>query len=174
MILDHKLGVPLAKFPFLHIDCVENRDRETYGGLRKVVRLMNSLKYDSDNLIKLTSYDIVSIAYAMPTLALIAPRELRLSLLSRLTQFLDQLAGDEYLRNSIRVADGTRMLFGEVYATKEQLAAMLDELDDLVEVVPKDLNRSFEKLAEARISFRPQTAISKSHFQPLRTQNPAW
>ncbi len=174
MILDHKLGVQMANFPFLHIDCVENRDRETYGGLRKVVRLMKSLKYDSDNHIKLTSYDIVGIAYAMPTSALIAPRELQLSLLSRLKQFLDHLAGDEHLRNSIRVPDGTRKVFGEGYASKEQLVAMQDEVDDLVEAVAKDLNRSFEKLAEARISFRPQTSIAKPHFQPLRMRNPAW
>jgi hypothetical protein len=174
MILDHKRGAQLENYPFLHIERVKTRDHETAGGLRKIVRLMKSLKYDSENHIKLTSYDIVGIAYAIPTSTLIAPRELQLSLLYRLKQFLDHLAGDEHLRNSIQVPDGTRKVFGEGYATKEQLAAMQDEVDDLVEAVAKDLNRSFEKLAEARITFRPQTPIGKPHFQPLRARYPAW
>lgn len=174
MILDHKLGVQLANFPFLHIDCVENRDRETYGGLRKVVRLMKSLKYDSDNHIKLTSYDIVGIAYAMPTSTLIAPRELQLSLLSQLKQFLDYLANNENLRNSIQVPDGTRKVFGEGYATKEQLAAMQDEVDDLTRAVAKDLNRSFERLAEAKISFRPPQPVFKTKGISAGTKMTSW
>lgn len=169
MILDNKSGVRLTNYPFLHIDRVDTRDRQVAGGLRKVARLMKSLKYDSDGHVKLSSYDIVGIAYAMPTSDLIAPRELQLGLLYRLKQFLDRLAWDDALRTDIVVPDGTRKVFCDGHADVDQLAAMQDEVDDLIQAVAKDLNRSFEKLAEARISFRPQNPIAAPHFRPLRT-----
>jgi len=67
------------------------------------------------------------------------------------------------------VPDGTRQVFCNGHANIDQLSAMQAEVDDLIEAVAKDLNRSFEKLAEARISFRPETPIAAPHFRPLRT-----
>tara|TARA_R110002073_G_scaffold80260_1_gene193364 strand:- start:4871 stop:6022 length:1152 start_codon:yes stop_codon:yes gene_type:complete len=170
-ILHDETGERIKNFPFLHIDRVHQRDIAVFGGMRKVARLMKSLKYDSDNHVTLSSYDIAGIAYAIPDSSLIAPRELQLQLLYRLKQFLDQLAEDEPLRNSLIVPDGTRRVFCDGHANLDRLKAMQDEVDDLVKAVAMDLNRSFDKLAEARISFKSRPPIAPLHFNPLTTRN---
>lgn len=170
-ILNDETGERIKNLPFLHIDRVDQRDRRVFGGMRKVARLMKSLKYDSDNHVTLSSYDIAGIAYAMPDSSLIAPREFQLQLLYRLKQFLDQLADNEPLRDSLMVPDQTRKVFYNGHANLDRLEAMQDEVDDLVQAVAMDLNRSFDNLAEARISFKTRTPVATPHFNPLRTRS---
>ena len=61
-ILDDNEGTRVPNKPFLHNRLIMERDTETNGGLRKAIRLLKSLKYDSDEKIDVSSYDLASIA----------------------------------------------------------------------------------------------------------------
>src|SRR5262249_14386110 len=95
--LNIKTGERIKNTPFLHNYLIDLRDRNVGGGLRKVVRLMKSLKYDSEN-ISLSSYDLVAIGYRMPEHQLRTVAGEEIGLLARLKSYLDRLAADAELR----------------------------------------------------------------------------
>lgn len=154
-ILDHKSGRRIKNQPFLHAYKIDQKDKSVTGGLRKVIRLMKSLRYDSEGSVRMSSYDIAGIGYGMSDYQLSVTAERQVALLMRLKEHLDYLAVNSDARERLLVPDQSRPVFCLGHATIDDLEALRDEVDDLVEAVAKDLNRSFENLAEARVSFKP-------------------
>lgn len=151
-VLNLRTGVRVKNMPFLHNYLIEMRDRETGGGLRKIVRLMKSLKYDSDE-VSLSSFDITAIGYNMPEYQLATAPGEEIALVARLKMYLDDLADDEERREETRVPDDSRAVFEAGHATLAGLNELRTEVDDLVEAICKNRLRSFAKLAEARVSY---------------------
>ncbi len=151
-VLNVNTGERSKNTPFLHNYLIDVRDRRAVGGLRKVIRLMKSLKYDSES-ISLSSYDLVAIAYSMPEhqLRTIAGEEI--ALLARLKNYLDRLALDADLRTELSVPDESRKVFADGHATIEGLDELRVEVDDLVEAVCSNRQKSFAALAEARVTY---------------------
>lgn len=151
-ILDVKKLVRLKNTPFLHNARIEEKDNLTLGGLRKVARLMKSLKYDTD-AIDLSSYDIVSIAYNMSISSLTVRKELELSLLGSCLDFCESLRLDRLFRESLKVPDGQRLIFTAGHATLTGLNQLTEALRQLSDDVLMENTRSFSRLAEARIDY---------------------
>lgn len=151
-ILDKSVPTRLANTPFLHNAWVDHKDRNTQGGMRKASRLMKSLKYDSEN-IDLSSYDIVSIAFNMPNASLSYPKGSELLILSSCLDFCKKLQSDHGLRLSIEVPDGHRKVFCEDHATLSSLNQLTRELEQLANDVLRENQRSFRRLAEARVEY---------------------
>lgn len=151
-ILDAETKQRLRNTPFLHNAYIQIRDQDTSGGLRKAARLMKSLKYDTD-AIELSSYDIVSLAYNIPVEWLNYPRGMELAILNSCHTYCHFLEGDAAARNSIVVPDGHRKVFADGHATLAGLQQLTAELGSLVNDVLHENQRSFRKLAEARLNF---------------------
>jgi len=151
-ILDTSVPRRLANTPFLHNAWIEYKDNNTGGGLRKAARLMKSLKYDCES-IELSSYDIVSLAFNMPDTYLNYPRGSELLLLSSCLDYCREVLRNSVLRNSLKVPDGHRNVFAERHATENGLAQLVYELDALASDVLRENQRSFRKLAEARVDY---------------------
>lgn len=151
-ILDKSGPSRLKNTPFLHNAWIDHKDRETGGGLRKACRLMKSLKYDSEN-IELSSYDIVSIAFNMENQSLTVPRGSELRLLSTCLEYCRLLYENAALRDSINVPDGHRKVFAPGNANARGLGQLVAELESLSNDVLRENQRSFRKLAEARIEY---------------------
>jgi hypothetical protein len=151
-IIDVHTQERIPNTPFLHNAWIQHRDTQTGGGLRKAARLMKSLKYDYDS-IELSSYDIVSIAFNMPDASLTVPRTLELTLLASCVDYVDRLRNDSQLRETIGVPDGHRKVFAPRHATVAGLEQLGNELHKLASDVLKENQRSFKKLAEARIEY---------------------
>lgn len=151
-ILDVKSGERLKNMPFLHNYLILARDEHTGGGLRKVIRLMKSLKYDSES-ISLSSYDLASIGYHMPETQLMTNFGDEIALLARLKTYLDGLVINPSQRKEMLVPDGSRKVFAPGHATLQGLDELRDEIDDLVEAVRRNLQKSFAKLADAKLVF---------------------
>lgn len=151
-ILDTSGPSRLKNTPFLHNAWIDYKDSETNEGFRKACRLMKSLKYDTDN-IDLSSYDIVSIAFNMPNQSLSIQRGSELVLLASCLDYCRSLHSDPTLRDSINVPDGHRKVFASGYATEEGLRQLVAELEALSNDVLRENQRSFAKLAEARIEY---------------------
>lgn len=151
-VLDLKTGERIKNSPFLHNYLIHERDATTHGGLRKVVRLMKSLKYDSGR-VDLSSYDITSISYRMPELELLTNPGDEIPLLARLKTYLDRVAATPQLRLEMVTPDESRKVFADGHATLEAFQALQYEVNDLVEAVCNDRKKSFAKLMEARIAY---------------------
>ena len=151
-VLDIKSGERIKNSPFLHGYKIEMLDRNTNGGLRKLIRLMKSLKYDSGH-VSLSSYDLTAIGFNMPQLQLFTSPGEEIALLARLKSYLDSLVvNDEYRENMI-VPDESRRVFCDGHATVQGLDELRDEVDDLIEAVCSNRQKSFAKLAEARVVY---------------------
>lgn len=151
-VLDKKTGKRLKNSPFMHNYLIDVRDGNVAGGLRKVVRLMKSLRYDRGK-ISLSSYDLTAIGYNMPERQLLTFPGGEIPLLSRLKEYLDFLGANPDFCVTLDVPDGSRKIFADGHATFDGLNELQDEVDDLVEAVRKNLQRSFAKLAEARLPY---------------------
>lgn len=151
-ILDADKATRIANTPFLHNALVDIKDKNVNGGLRKVARLMKSLKYDIEN-IELSSYDIVAIAYNMDESLLRFSDDLELALLESCCQYCERLLINDHLRANIFVPDGHRTVFKDGHATKAGLLALTTELNVLRNDVMTENAKSFQKLAEARVYY---------------------
>lgn len=151
-ILDAKKKERLKNTPFLHNAWIDYKDRRTNGGLRKAARLFKSLKYDTES-IDLSSYDLVSIAFNVPEAELNVPHGMELALLNSCYAFCTAIDTDVSLRTSLMVPDGHRRIFEEGHANKVGLEALVRALDDLIRDVLEENQRSFRKMAEARVDY---------------------
>lgn len=151
-ILDAKKMERLDNTPFLHNAWIDHKDNQTNGGLRKAARLMKSLKYDTE-AIDLSSYDLVSIAFRIPNGDLNVPKGQELSLLNSCYSFCVSLQQNAVLRNSLNVPDGHRRIFSEGHATLDGLNQLTAALGELISDVLRENQRSFRKLAEARVEY---------------------
>lgn len=151
-IFDSHAKRRIANTPFLHNQWIEYQDGQTQGGLRKAARLLKSLKYDSES-IDLSSYDLVSIAFNIPAASINVPKGNELQILNACHEYVTALSQDQSLRESINVPDGHRKVFAAGYATAKGLEQLKSELDKLSMDVLRENQRSFRKLAEARVAY---------------------
>lgn len=151
-VLDAQNKTRIRNTPFLHNAWIEHRDNNTNGGLRKAARLMKSLKYDTDS-IDLSSYDIVSIAFNIPETELNLPRGMELAILNSCHSFCVELQSNYLKRASLDVPDGHRKIFADGHATLAGLNQLTNALGELAHDVLNENQRSFRRLAEARVEY---------------------
>lgn len=150
-VYDAASNTRLVNKPFLHNDRINQRDIRLRGNLRKTIRLLKSLKYDAESGVRMSSYDIASIAYSMPDQLLTVEPAQSLRLLASADQFLRVLQASAPVRSALRVPNETRPIFGPDGASLEGLNELQGETARLLNEIASGLARSFRKLEEARI-----------------------
>jgi hypothetical protein len=122
--------------------------------LRKVIRLLKSLKYDEDTgNVSLSSYDITGICYHMPESFLRVRRGEELLLVRNAEAWLSHLEADEQICFSLDVPNATRKIFCIEGAQRTGLQEILREVRALRNDIENGLARSFKKLADARVYY---------------------
>ncbi|MGB6025797.1 MAG: hypothetical protein WBG40_11410 [Candidatus Sulfotelmatobacter sp.] len=121
--------------------------------MRKVARLLKSLKYDADSPVNISSYDITSIAWSMPDDFMMALNGQELKLLENARWFLKWLLENDIHRGSFTVPNGMRKIFGANGASVDGLRALYKEAQDLVDEINRGLARTMRKLSEARVAY---------------------
>jgi len=152
-ILDSNQGIRIPNKPFLHNKLIQDRDGSVSGGLRKVIRLLKSMKYDSDEKIDLSSYDIAGIAYNAPDHQLISRPSQDLLLVKNCQTYLHELIYDRNRRESLNTPNRMRRVFCQEGASETGLRQLSTALDVLVQEIELGLTRSFRRLAEARVAY---------------------
>jgi hypothetical protein len=152
-ILDVAASLTIGNKPFYHNFQIDQRDRAVNGNLRKVCRFLKSLKYDADPELAISSYDIVSIAWNMPNEFLAANKGQELLLASNIKTFLNFVVGNDDYRDTLMVPNATRKVFGEGGATKQQLSALLKEVNSLSTEIESTLAKSYRKMQDAPVEY---------------------
>ena len=128
-VLDIEKMQRVTNFPFLHNRAIDIRDIRTNGRLRATIRLVKSIKADSDTVPKVSSYDIAAICWNIPEARLGAGIE------HVLTGFLEvcvTLLGNE--GEKLMVPNGTRTILGGGL-DKAELKRLGEEVAELSKIV---------------------------------------
>jgi hypothetical protein len=146
---EHERGVSILvkderrtvkNLPFVHIDCINDKDIGTWGGTKKAIRLLKNLKNDSDyaNLIQLSSYDIASLVWHFPGSSLQVVDSQELALLAASKLHLTWCAANKAAVMDIQTPDRTRKIIdSEAKFMGLQLLSL--EVSQLAEGVADDL-----------------------------------
>lgn len=114
-------------FPFLKIQLLNEKDKSVNGRLKKMIRFLKTIKADSEyNLNEISSFDISSICYNIPTWKYSDKPyyELVIVLYSELKKIIE----DENYRNSIRSIDNTEYIFKDKNEKVRLLRLIFNEL----------------------------------------------
>jgi len=112
-ILDKFVPETLSNLPFLHMKMINDKDAECGGGIKKVIRLLKTLKADCDKAINLSSYDIASIVWHFNSTSVWQRANRDLALLAMTMDELDAMCGN-YTRASLMITpDGSRKIFDD-------------------------------------------------------------
>ena len=156
-ILNSKVPTTIMNKPFLHNYRIDEKDKAT-GTLRKVIRLLKTLKYDADPELEISSYDIAAVAWNMSPASLSVPENDYLQLARNARAELKRFIDSDAVRNFLDVPNATRKVFGTDGASLDQLRALHKELDELI----------------GRIEYG--TLLEKAHGRSLLTEGrlPTW
>jgi len=135
-ILDSKIPRQIKNKPFFHNYKIDEKDKSTLG-LRKVIRLLKTLKYDAEPQLKISSYDITSLAWNMRDEMLKVQPGSYLSLAQNANAELERFVNNPMLRDSLFVPNGTRKIFSSDGATVDGLMALQKELAGLLASIGK-------------------------------------
>lgn len=169
-IIDTKVFEVIGNKPFFHNYQIDTKDKKT-GGLRKVIRLLKTLKYDADPELKISSYDIAAIAWNMYESALSVQPDAYLALAKNARDELKRFVDNKALRDGLMVPNGTRTIFGTGGATLESLRTLYTEVVDLIQRIEiarivslsKSATASTRKSLPQWIERRPQVVLEHSY-----------
>lgn len=138
-------------YPFLHISKVREKDSLVNGGVRKLTRMLKTLKADADVEIKLSSFEILCLVFDMANLSLSKHKTQELLLLNEGSNQLAKLINDSNYRSNLRSCNGKELVFGSDESKVTELKKLKLELDDLIEDIQEELGRSYRRIDEGII-----------------------
>ncbi|MBX0355326.1 hypothetical protein [Bacillus toyonensis] len=147
MVLDYKKKERIANTPFYHNKLLEDKDNNTFHNYKKIIRLLKTIKADSDKKIGLSSYDIAALMYHMEDNEYCVG-ESRLLLLTRAQNFMLQVYKNETYRKGLQVPDESRFIFEEGKATVEDLWLLIGSLAEIIEDLKNELSKTGKTFAE--------------------------
>jgi hypothetical protein len=155
-VFDYSSYQSIENKPFFHNHEIDTKDKYVGGNLRKVIRLLKTLKAEANEesgqkKVAISSYDIAAISWNMPNNYLSAGEDEELKLAVLTHGFLNQLESDPILRTSLDVPNRTRRIFCQEGATLDGLKALNKELSNLLIEIETGLRRSMRTLNETRI-----------------------
>jgi len=130
-IIDTKGPWLIRNKPFWHNYEIDKKDKATLG-LRKVIRLLKTLKYDADPELSISSYDIAAIAWNMAESALTVKADAYVTLATNARDELKRFIDNNSVRDSLSVPNATRPVFTTGGATVEELRQLHRELSELI------------------------------------------
>ncbi len=135
-VLDVEKSVWVDNFPFLHNEMLEFKDNKTNGNLKRIIRLLKTLREDASATIVISSYDICGLAYSFDddsmTSALYAGQ---FDFLERFLSYSQKLETDFIRQRSISVPNGTRLLFSTDGLKVSELKKLNAELNEVLDDV---------------------------------------
>jgi hypothetical protein len=132
-------------YPFLNNKLIEEKDKKCNGNYRKAVRLLKTLKVDSDRDIEISSYDIVALLYHIDNSFYCVGNQY-LSLIKNITNYLVRLTTDYNTFSRLDVPDGTRKISEKT--TLDALKGITVEVGDLEKTLVQELAQKGKTMNE--------------------------
>lgn len=137
--------------PFLNMARINSRDRELNGNLKYLIRLLRSLKSDSDETIDLSFDEIAGLLYTIPNKYMKVPKNKLLSVLPIVSMQLKKLVLKDGYRQKMIAPSGKEYVFGKK-PKKKALFLLKKELDFLIKNLMVSL-KEFELTIKDEIEY---------------------
>ena len=147
-----------ANYPFKNAAEIDAKDRRCSGGMRKAARFLKTLKADNEN-IRLSSYDLASIAWNMPDASLNYGMPWDLKIFYGCRDFLRKIVNEASFRGGLSVPDGTRRIFSDGHATVDAARVLLSDIDALAS--------QFSRAVEAKVLHEHKTDVPQVRYPNL-------
>ncbi len=116
--------------PFLNLARISDKDFETNGGYRRVVRLLKSLS--NDESVSLNSYELAGLMYHLENDQLIADPTKELSVLPSVLKYMEEILGDKERFEMLVSPSEKELVFGARPDRKEAISKLKSSLEDLI------------------------------------------
>lgn len=140
-VLDKTKMELFANFPFLHMKRIEDKDKTTLGGAKKAIRLLKSLKRDTNPNLELSSYEIAGLVWHIDDQLLALPASQDLGLIASLQTHLRKLEANPAWAMSLRTPDDSREILNAPGKFKAMVSLRV-QVDDLAVAVVQGINPS--------------------------------
>lgn len=137
-IYDKKKSILVSNFPFKVRALINAKDAQTGGGCKKAIRLLKNMKEDADSTISLSSFDLMSLVFAMKNSELVHQSYYEGKIISSVQSWFSQLTHNEGYLRTLYVVDGSR----KIVQSATDIAGvrqMSEELDMLVLRIAREL-----------------------------------
>lgn len=123
------------EYPFLSIERINQRGRDTNDRFKKMIRFLKNVKLDAQDLIgrkpEVSSFDIYAICYDIPTPTYSSKSYMELLLIIHAQ--LHRIVSDSYYRDNLKSVDGQEYIFRGKPATKvNEIRLLLDAVETLM------------------------------------------
>lgn len=139
MVLDYHNKTRLTNTPFYHNKLLDDKDLYTATNYKKVVRLLKTLKADSEVKINISSYDIAALMYHMDNSTYLVGQS-PLRLITNSLTFLKNVYDNNSYRTGLLVPDGSRSIFERT--TEDALRLLILQLVKVAQDIMNDLSAS--------------------------------
>lgn len=139
-ILDYKKKVRYLNTPFKHNKLLEEKDKLTNGKFKKSVRLLKTIKADSEVDINCSSYDITALMYNMD-LSYYDLSYNEVALLRNIKIYLENLLKDREEIKRLEVPDGSRKVFDDDEKV-EGLKIIISQINEIYKDLEKEIIES--------------------------------
>jgi len=139
-ILDKPARQLIHNLPFLYLRRLRERDDETWGGLKKAIRLCKTLKADAisdGKKVEISSYDIASALWNAAAGSLQAGIVKELSILAATTDYFVYLVANPAYAKTLQTPDGSRRVF-DTQVKLDAAAVLAQELLELSRAVSEE------------------------------------
>lgn len=137
-IYDKKKYSLTTNFPFKVRALINAKEERTGGGCKKAIRLLKNMREDADTTIVLSSFDIMSLVYAMQDSDLIHLSYYEGKIIASLQNWFYTLTQNESFLRTLDVVDGSRKIVQST-ADVAAIAQMSEELNTLVLRIAREL-----------------------------------
>lgn len=145
-ILDKYKNERILNTPFYHNELLEIKDKITNQNYKKIVRLLKTLKADSERKISFSSYDITAIAYCISN-EIYFIEDTPLLLIENILKELKKLVNSKNTMD-LEVPDKSRKIFDK----KEKIdgfKVLILELEELHLDIVYSLDRTYQKISKS-------------------------
>jgi len=137
-IYDKKAYELVTNYPFKVRALINVKEGRTGGGCKKAIRLLKNMKEDSDASIALSSFNIMSLVYAMQDSDLVHLSYYEGKIIASLQNWFFTLANDETYLRGLDTVDGSRKIVQSA-ADVVAVSQMSEELNVLVLRIAQEL-----------------------------------
>ncbi|MBS7778962.1 hypothetical protein [Acidovorax sp. CCYZU-2555] len=137
-VYDKRAYEIITNYPFKVRALINEKEARTGGGCKKAIRLLKNMKEDSDAPIALSSFNIMSLVYAMPDSDLITSPYYEGKILAAVQNWFYMLSHNEARLRTLHTVDGSRTIIQSADDVTA-VAQMSEELNILVLRIAQEL-----------------------------------
>lgn len=143
-LFDFTINNKILDYPFAHIDQVNSKGDRTNDGSRKGIRLLKTLKVDSEKELKINSFHLTTIVHSIEDSLLYYKTGKELEIATVVRNQIDKIISNRFFREGIQSPNGTENPLNDDIIP--DLRVIKEDLDSLIKDVSKEIyNVYFEK-----------------------------